>query len=66
MGTNVGNLDRGLRIIMGLGLLSLVFLLSANVRWLGLMGIVPLMTGLAGSCPLYRLMGLNTCPLQKK
>lgn len=66
MGTNVGNLDRGLRIIMGLGLLSLVFLLSGNVRWVGLMGIVPLMTGLAGSCPLYRLMGLNTCPLQKR
>ncbi len=66
METNVGKLDRGVRVIMGLALLSLVFLLSGNIRWVGLMGIVPLMTGFAGSCPLYHLVGLNTCPLQKK
>lgn len=66
MKTNVGNLDRGVRIIMGLALLSLIFLLSGNIRWVGLMGIVPLMTGLSGTCPLYHLAGFNTCPLQKK
>jgi len=51
---------------MGIALLSLVFLLSGNVRWLGLIGIVPLMTGLAGNCPLYHLIGFSSCPLQEK
>jgi len=66
METKIGKLDRGVRVVMGIALLSLVFLLSGNMRCVGLVGLVPLMTGLAGNCPLYRLMGLSTCPLQKK
>lgn len=58
---NESNLDRTLRVILGLGLLSLVFV-GPQTMW-GLIGLVPLLTGLAGSCPLYRLVGLSTCPL---
>lgn len=61
MSINVGSVDKWIRILAGLGILSLVFLLQSNVRWVGLIGIVPLFTGLIGSCPLYSLFGLNTC-----
>ena len=66
MEINVGKVDRGIRVIMGLALLSLLFVLSGNLRWFGLIGIVPLMTGLAGNCPMYHLFGFSSCPLQKK
>ena len=66
MKNNVGSLDRVVRIIMGLGLLSLVFLLNGSLRWIGLMGLVPLMTAVMGFCPLYRVFGLSTCPLSKQ
>ncbi|MCI5098074.1 MAG: DUF2892 domain-containing protein [Rhodobacteraceae bacterium] len=61
---NEGTVDRALRIILGLVLLSLIFV-GPKTMW-GLVGIVPLATGLAGHCPLYRLIGLNTCPLKKQ
>ncbi len=59
---NEGNLDRALRIIVGLVLLTLVFV-GPQTYW-GLVGIVPLATGLMGFCPLYRILGLNTCPMK--
>lgn len=62
MTRNEGNLDRALRIILGLVLLSLVFI-GPQTAW-GWIGIVPLATGLMGWCPLYRLVGLSTCPLK--
>lgn len=58
---NEGTLDRTLRVIVGLALLSLVFV-GPKSLW-GLVGLVPLVTGLVGSCPLYSLLGLRTCPL---
>lgn len=58
---NVGSVDRILRIIVGLGLLSLLFVLDGNQRWLGLIGLVPLLTAAISFCPLYPLVGLNTC-----
>lgn len=64
MNINVGVADKVVRIIVGVGLLSLVFVLESNVRWLGLIGIVPLATGLIGYCPLYTVLGLNTCSLK--
>lgn len=64
MKTNEGNLDRILRVILGLGLVSLVFVGPQTV-W-GYVGIVPLLTGLVGFCPLYKIFGLDTCPLKKK
>ncbi|MFT0860761.1 DUF2892 domain-containing protein [Ancylobacter sp. G4_0304] len=63
MTRNVGNLDRALRVVIGLALLSLLFLLDGNLRWLGLIGLVPLLTAFLGTCPLYSLVGLSTCPL---
>jgi len=66
MRVNVGGIDKLVRIIAGLGLLSLLFLLKGDVRLLGLIGIVPLATGLAGYCPLYSMLGLNTYPRKTK
>ena len=55
---NEGTLDRALRVILGLALVSLVFI-GPRSYW-GLVGLVPLATGLVGFCPLYRLVGLST------
>ena len=64
MSRNEGTIDRALRIIFGLALLSLVFV-GPQTMW-GLIGLVPLATGLIGWCPLYTLFGLNTCPMKKQ
>lgn len=61
--TNEGSIDRALRVIVGLVLLSLVFF-GPKTAW-GWVGLVPLVTGLIGSCPVYSLFGLNTCPMKK-
>jgi hypothetical protein len=61
--TNEGTLDRALRVIAGLVLISLVFV-GPKIVW-GWIGLVPLITGLAGSCPVYSLLGINTCPMKK-
>jgi len=61
---NEGAADRVLRVVVGLGLLSLVFVGPQAPR--GWIGVVPLVTGLIGICPLYTLLGLNTCPLKGK
>jgi hypothetical protein len=66
MQINVGNLDRIARVVIGLILLSLPLWLDSPWRWLGLIGIMPLITGLAGRCLGYRLLGVSTCPMQKK
>lgn len=62
MSRNVGPLDRSLRIVAGLALLSLLLILEGNARWLGLIGIVPLATAFLRWCPAYGLVGINTCP----
>ena len=61
MKKNVGSADKILRIVVGLGLLSLLFVLEAPMKYLGLIGLVPLATSLMGWCPLYTLIGVNTC-----
>ena len=66
MKRNVGTLDRLVRIVIGLALLSLVFWLDSPWCWLGLIGAMPVITGLAGRCPGYRLIGLTTCPLGRR
>ncbi|MBX6391949.1 MAG: DUF2892 domain-containing protein [Burkholderiales bacterium] len=60
---NLGTTDRIIRVVLGIVLLSLVFVGPAT-PW-GWIGIVPLVTGLAGTCPLYRLFGLSTCATTK-
>ncbi|MCU0896692.1 MAG: DUF2892 domain-containing protein [Burkholderiales bacterium] len=66
MKANVGGIDKFIRIVAGLAILSLVFVLEGSARWWGLVGLVPLFTGLIGVCPAYSLLGLNTCPMQRK
>lgn len=65
MKTNVGAADRILRIVIGLGLISLLFVLDGGARWLGLIGLVPLLTAGLGYCPLYALFGISSCPLKR-
>jgi Protein of unknown function (DUF2892) len=64
MKKNVGSIDKTLRIVLGLGLLSLLFLLEAPMSYLGLIGLVPLGTSLMGWCPLYSIFGINTCKVK--
>lgn len=59
MTSNIGTWDRTLRIVAGLALVSLVFV-GPKTLW-GLLGLVPLATGLARFCPAYRVAGVSTC-----
>lgn len=63
MAKNVGSIDRTLRVLLGVVLLSLVVLLDTPARWWGLVGLVPLLTGLFSFCPLYSLLGISSCPV---
>jgi hypothetical protein len=58
---NVGPLDRILRIVVGLAVLSLYFVLEGDQRWFALIGLVPLGTAFISFCPAYVLVGVNTC-----
>ncbi len=60
MKANVGGIDRVMRIVLGLVLLSLV-VVGPKSLW-GLVGLVPLATGLMRFCPFYPLLGINSCP----
>ena len=64
MTRNVGDIDKGLRIVAGLVLLALGWF--GPLGWWGLIGLVPLATGLIGNCPVYSLLGVSTCPLDKR
>jgi len=57
-------MERAIRVVLGLGILSLAFL-GPRTPW-GFLGIVPLVTGLIGSCPLYTLFGISTCRVKAR
>jgi hypothetical protein len=61
MKTNMGGTDRAVRIVIGLALLSLLFLLEGGARWWGLIGIVMIGTSIVGFCPAYLPFGISTC-----
>ena len=61
MPRNESGLDRALRIILGLVLIALA--LTGKTAW-GWIGVVPLVTGLVGMCPLYSIFGINTCKVK--
>ena len=63
MKTNEGNLDRIFRVSVGIILLSLVFI-GPQTPW-GYIGIIPIATGLIGWCPLYTVLGINTCKIKR-
>ncbi|HMM55610.1 MAG TPA: DUF2892 domain-containing protein [Candidatus Desulfobacillus sp.] len=62
MKANVGGIDRILRVIIGVALIAWALMGGPVWAWIG---IIPLATGLAGTCLLYKLLGLNTCPIKK-
>jgi O-antigen ligase len=64
MTSNVGGIDRVLRILVGIVLLALT--LTGTIGAWGWLGVVPLATGLFKFCPVYPLLGLNSCPMKSK
>lgn len=66
MTVNVGMIDRVIRAVLGIGLLWFALLAApTGYNWIGWIGVVPLVTALIGSCPLYSLLGVSTCPMKK-
>lgn len=63
MKTNEGTLDRAVRIVAGLALIGLAA--TGTVGAWGWIGVVPLLTGAIGLCPLYSVLGINTCPTRR-
>lgn len=63
MKPNEGMIDRALRTVAGAGILSLAFI-GPQTPW-AYLGLVPLVTGLVGFCPLYAILGINTCPAKR-
>ncbi len=61
---NLGPVDRALRAILGLILISLTVV--GPQSWWGLVGLLPLLTAFAGSCPAYTLFGLSTCKVEDR
>lgn len=59
MQINEGVIDRAMRAVLGVAVLTLVFV-GPKTMW-GLLGLLPLLTAAVGFCPLYRLLGVNTC-----
>jgi len=64
MKKNEGSLDRALRVVAGLALVGLAA--SGNIGVWGYIGVVPLLTGALGYCPLYSILGFSTCPLERE
>lgn len=65
--SNVGSVDRVVRIIVGIAVISLFFVYpEASWRYFALIGIIPLLTAFMGTCPLYSIFGLSSCPVAKK
>jgi hypothetical protein len=65
MSKNVGGIDKVLRIIVGLVLIAYAIPLGfpqTGWNWVGWIGVVPLLTAMFNFCPLYSLVGMNTCP----
>lgn len=65
MTKNVGGLDRILRVVFGLALLAFAFFSGHQYAWIGYIGIVPLLTAALGTCPLYSILGVSSCPLKQ-
>lgn len=61
---NEHTFERGIRVLLGVGLLAIAFV-GPRTPW-GYLGVVPLATGLLGSCPLYTLLGISTCPMNER
>ena len=60
MKKNVGQVDRWIRIVVGVAILSLLVFLSGPIRWIGLVGLIFIVTGIVGYCPIYGLLKIRT------
>lgn len=68
MSLNMGSIDRIARVIVGLVLIAFAIpygFPQTGWNWVGWIGVVPLVTGLFGMCPLYSLLGISTCPMKR-
>jgi len=63
MNRNVGGIDRLIRFVVGLALVGLA--LMGTIGWWGFIGLVPIVTAAVGYCPVYPLIGMNTCPISR-
>lgn len=59
--TNVGTVDRWIRIVVGLGIIAIAVLGFVSPWWLGLIGIIPIFTAIGGWCPVYEFLGWESC-----
>ena len=66
MGKNVGNLDKFIRIAIGLALLSIIFIWDTSAKWIGLVGLVPIITAYLNYCPLYTAIKFTTVEKKHK
>lgn len=62
-GVNEHPVERVARVVLGVGILSLAFV-GPKSPW-AYLGIVPILTGALGNCPLYSLLGISTCPVSR-
>jgi len=65
MKANIGKYDKTIRVVFSLILFSSFFLLEGDLKYLAFIGVIPLVTSLVSFCPLYSLVGINTCKLKK-
>ena len=63
MQTNVGNIDRIVRAVIGLALIALAW--AGTIGAWGWIGVVPLLTAALGFCPIYTMLGFSSCPMKK-
>ncbi len=61
--SNVGSIDRILRVVLGIALIALT--LTGTIGVWGWLGVVPLLTAALGSCPVCTMLGLSTCPMKR-
>ena len=65
MSNNVGSVDRVVRVLIGLALLAFAVYSGQPYAWLGYIGIVPILTAIFGTCPLYSMLGVSTCAVKR-
>ena len=65
---NVGSADKIIRIVVGIALIAFALAGPADIgwKWVGWIGVVPILTALMGWCPAYSVLGMRTCPMEKK
>lgn len=64
MNANIGTVDKAIRLVLAAVFFSLFFFLQGDLKWIALIGIVPLVTALVNWCPLYAIFGVKTCKMR--